>query len=237
MGTMQFNLQVTAGILGFIALFWVLTKGYLLIGTYLASYATKPPVSTQASSCDVGAGPANCQRLTVYAGTVFIVTFIIGQKDPLIAVTVPLAIILALSAYVDYYTQKLPDKLTALAALSLLTGVGLTLIIAPVPYPLGLLYSAALGALVWALPLAVIYYGLKGLGLGDLKLAPVIGAWLGLYGFEVSYTGLLLAFTLGGVVALSLVILKKLKLKDRIPYGPFLVVGAYLVWAAHVSLL
>lgn len=231
-----FKIQVAAGILGFTALIWVLTKGYLLVGTYLAAYGQNSQLSSGAN-CSVNAGPASCNRLTLFAGAIFLCTYILGQKDPLLLISVPLAIFLALSAYVDYFTQKLPDRLTVMAALTLLTGMGIALIIAPVPYPLGLLYSAALGALVWVFPLAVIYFGLKGLGLGDLKLAPVIGAWLGLYGFEVAYSGLLLAFLLGGVVALALVLAKKLGLKDRIPYGPFLVAGAYLVWALHVTFL
>lgn len=240
----QFAIQVAAAVLGFAALAWVLTKGYLLVGVYLTAYAARPlekatdktalPAGT---NCAVNAGPAACNRLTLLAGAVFLLTFILGQSDPLLVISVPLAMLVSLSAYVDYYTQKLPDRLTVLAAFALLTGLGIVLLVTPVPFPLGLLYTAALGALVWVFPLAVIYFGLKGLGLGDLKLAPVLGAWLGLYGFEVAYTGLLLAFLLGGVTALVLMAMKKLRLKDWIAYGPFLVLGAYLAWALHVTLL
>ncbi|MDO5061175.1 MAG: A24 family peptidase [Actinomycetaceae bacterium] len=235
MGEPLFHLQVAATLLGFAALGWVLTKGYLLVGRYLVSFGFGGSAATL--NCQLNSGPAACSRLSLYSGAVFLLTFILGQKDPLLAVSVPLSIFLALSAYVDYYTHKLPDKLTVLVGVSVLTGLGLTLILTPVPHPLGLLYAGALGAAVWALPLAVIYYGLRGMGKGDLKLGPLLGFWLGLYGYQVAYFGLLLAFFLGGVVALILVLAKRIEMRQRIAYGPFLALGAYFSWLAHVILL
>jgi leader peptidase (prepilin peptidase)/N-methyltransferase len=75
----------------------------------------------------------------------------------------------------------------------------------------------------------------NGLGLGDVKLVAVIGAVTGLGAAHYAAVDAVLAGVfLGGVVALLLLITRIRSLKDPIPYGPFLCVGAVL--ALYLSL-
>ena len=57
------------------------------------------------------------------------------------------------------------------------------------------------------------------MGEGDVKLAPALGIWLGL---EQGVLCLLLAFISGGIVGALLLLCRRGKLKQAIPFGPFL---------------
>lgn len=65
----------------------------------------------------------------------------------------------------------------------------------------------------------------KGMGLGDVKLAVLIGAVLGP---GLSLVWLFSSFITGGIVAAILLASRKAKLKERIAFGPFLVIGFFI---------
>ncbi len=71
-----------------------------------------------------------------------------------------------------------------------------------------------------------------GIGLGDAKLGALVGAICGL-GLDLNHIGavyaVIYAIFLGGAVALLLLVLRVRSLKDPIPYGPFLCIGASLM--------
>ncbi len=71
----------------------------------------------------------------------------------------------------------------------------------------------------------------EGMGGGDIKLAFLMGLFLGT---EKILTALVLAFTLGAFWGIILILLKKKTLKSAIPFGPFLVIGTlaalFLQW-------
>lgn len=63
----------------------------------------------------------------------------------------------------------------------------------------------------------------KGIGFGDVKLAGAIGLFLG---FKLTILAILLSFFSGAIVGLFLIALGKKTMKDPIPFGPFLALGA-----------
>jgi leader peptidase (prepilin peptidase)/N-methyltransferase len=70
----------------------------------------------------------------------------------------------------------------------------------------------------------------EGLGLGDVKLAAVAGAWIGWQSLsDVILLAAALALSL--VIALSLVRGKELSAAARVPFGCFLAPSIWLVWA------
>ncbi len=85
----------------------------------------------------------------------------------------------------------------------------------------------------------LFFYGLyrltkrKGMGLGDVYLAPVLGLLLG---WPRILIAMMLAFILGAVVGLSLVILKGKSLKSSLPFGPFMIIGSLLalIWGMEL---
>lgn len=79
------------------------------------------------------------------------------------------------------------------------------------------------------------YYGLfaalrlaypKGMGFGDVKLAGVLGLYLGWLGYGVLFVGYFTGALLGGVVGIALLASKRAGRGTRVPYGPFMVAGA-----------
>lgn len=74
--------------------------------------------------------------------------------------------------------------------------------------------------------LAFIYPG--GMGMGDVKFAGVLGLFLGYQGWGVLAVGAFSAFLLGGFFAIILIFLRKTKRKSGIPFGPWMVLGAWV---------
>lgn len=74
------------------------------------------------------------------------------------------------------------------------------------------------------------------MGFGDVKLGFIIGFLLGL---KAGLISLYLAFILGAIFGLFLIISKKKKLKSKIAFGPFLVLGMLIImfWKDTIFLL
>lgn len=99
----------------------------------------------------------------------------------------------------------------------------------------GPLTSAVAAAIV----LFVGYYLLHrfggGMGGGDVKLAGALGLLTGAYGWQVPFAATVLAFLLGGLVALLLVITRRAHRRTRIAFGPFMLTGAAAALAWHLA--
>ena len=76
------------------------------------------------------------------------------------------------------------------------------------------------------LVLALIARG--GFGFGDVKLAFMLGLFLAFRGWEHLLVGIFLAFFIGGVIAIALLLTRKKGRKDAVPFGPSLVLGAWI---------
>ncbi|WP_298942942.1 A24 family peptidase [uncultured Microbacterium sp.] len=84
--------------------------------------------------------------------------------------------------------------------------------------------GAALFAFYWLL--RAIRPG--GMGGGDVKLAGVLGIALGWIGWGALIGGAFAAFLIGGVVGIALMLTHRATRKTAVPFGPFMVVGAWL---------
>jgi leader peptidase (prepilin peptidase) / N-methyltransferase len=127
-------------------------------------------------------------------------------------------------AYIDVETMRLPDVLT----LPSIAAVGGLLVIPAVVYHQWHDYLRAWEA---AAALFVFYAALvlaKGMGRGDRKLAPVLGLCLGYLGWGAVLVGSFLGFVFGGLVGVALIARRKAGRKTKIPFGPFMILGAYV---------
>lgn len=138
-----------------------------------------------------------------------------------------LALTLLLATDLDQ--RLLPDLVT-------LPLIGVTLIAAVAgwsPLVAGQLGLAVLAAV--AIPgflFAVsIPFGEGAIGIGDLKLLVSVGL---LTGLARSIAGLVVGALAAGVVIGLLLVLRRVTLRTYIPFGPFLIIGAF--WAVLVSL-
>jgi leader peptidase (prepilin peptidase)/N-methyltransferase len=82
------------------------------------------------------------------------------------------------------------------------------------------------GMLVLYLALALLYPG--GMGFGDVKLAGVLGLFLGFVGWGELVVGAFAAFVLGGVFGIVLVAARRVGRRSGIPFGPWMLAGAWL---------
>jgi len=67
-----------------------------------------------------------------------------------------------------------------------------------------------------------------GMGYGDVRLSGVLGLYLGWLGWAPLGAGAFLGFVVGGWGGLVLLVLRRAGLKTAIPYGPYLIAGAWL---------
>lgn len=65
-------------------------------------------------------------------------------------------------------------------------------------------------------------------GMGDAKLAVVLGMYTGFLGWGTFAVGLALSFVLGGVVSIGLLLSRRAAPASRIAFGPFLIMGTAL---------
>lgn len=94
-------------------------------------------------------------------------------------------------------------------------------------------WEALLRAAIGGAALFAFYWLLRairpgGMGGGDVKLAGVLGAALGFVGWGALVVGAFAAFVVGGIVGIALMIGGRATRKTAIPFGPFMVIGAWL---------
>jgi leader peptidase (prepilin peptidase)/N-methyltransferase len=131
----------------------------------------------------------------------------------------------------DYDVQRLPDVVTlpGIAA-----GLGLSLVTGP--GPVAALAGVAAGGGV----LMAVRWGWKrmtgvdGMGLGDVKMLAMVGAFLGWRQVGVV---LFLASLTGAVCGIGLAVLGRRSLQARLPFGTFLALAAYVASLAGEALL
>ncbi|HEX4401905.1 MAG TPA: prepilin peptidase [Galbitalea sp.] len=75
--------------------------------------------------------------------------------------------------------------------------------------------------------LIVIVYP-RGMGFGDVKLAALLGLYLGWLGWGPLVVGAFAAFLAGGLFSIGLVIFRKASRKTAIPFGPWMLLGAWI---------
>lgn len=134
-------------------------------------------------------------------------------------------LLLALAA-ADWRTYLLPDPLVLTLALA---GFGASALLMPASLIDHVIGAGAGFFVFWAA--AALYRrwrGREGLGFGDAKLLGALGAW-------ISWEGLPSAVLIAAVAALSAALLRglrrgQLSADDRLPFGPFLALGGWIVW-------
>jgi leader peptidase (prepilin peptidase) / N-methyltransferase len=130
----------------------------------------------------------------------------------------------ALLFVIDLAALRLPDRIIGPLYLAIFAALAAAALGAGQPGRLG---RAALAAAI----LLAVYFVLalispSGLGLGDVKLAGVLGAFLGWLGWSQALAGTLAAFLLSGAVAIILLIATRANRRTAFPFGPLMIAGA-----------
>lgn len=128
---------------------------------------------------------------------------------------------------VDLARHRLPDVLVGPFVLGAAVLLLLPTIAEGTWSDYGRAWAAAGVLLVGYLVLAII--SPAGMGMGDVKLAPAIGLYLGWLGWSWVLLGTMAGFVLAAVVGLAMVVRSRsggrAAWKQALPFGPFMVVG------------
>ncbi len=150
----------------------------------------------------------------------YVVVVAVLWNDPLkIALGIALVTVLVPVTIIDLEHRLIPNKLTGPAAL---LAVGLGLALNPGFVPEQLIAGAAAGGFFFAA--AALYP--RGMGMGDVKLAGVLGLYLGRAVAPAIFIGLI-----AGVLVGAAIIARKGAVEGRktaVPFGPFLALGAVI---------
>lgn len=168
--------------------------------------------------------------------------------DPLLVPVYWLAVSgLILGTFVDFEHLIIPDRVTlgGILAGMILSGLVPSLHSETV-FMRALLWSS-LGTLAgWFLLWGAAVLGKfllkkEAMGFGDVKLLGAIGAFLGTK--AVLFT-ILASSLIGSLAGLTMIAMKKTKMQNRIPYGPYLALGAViwilwgqLLWQSYLKLM
>jgi leader peptidase (prepilin peptidase)/N-methyltransferase len=137
-----------------------------------------------------------------------------------------LAVGCALLIVIDLATLRLPDRLVGPLYLGVLLAFTVSAAVAGRWLSLG--RAAVAGAILLVLYFALALIRPDGLGLGDVKLAGLLGAFLGWLGWPSLVVGSVATFLLAGLVAAALLITGRGNRRTAFPFGPWMVLGAVI---------
>jgi leader peptidase (prepilin peptidase) / N-methyltransferase len=174
-----------------------------------------------------GCGERISARYPVIEGltaALYVAVVAVHLDDPLkLVLGVVLVTFLVPIAVIDLDHRKIPNKLTAPAAL---LAPALALAVEPSFVPEQLIAGLA-AAIFFFLPAAIHP---KGMGMGDVKLAGVLGLYLGAAVGVAVLAGLVVGTVVGAAVMARYGVTRGRK--TAIPFGPFLAVGALIALLA-----
>lgn len=142
----------------------------------------------------------------------------------LVALLYLAAISIALAA-IDIDVHRLPDRIVLPSIVVALVLLGASCLVENDA-------AAALRMVIGGAASFVFYFALAfakpgGMGLGDVKLAGLLGLYLGCLGWAQLAVGVLAAFVLGGIVGIVLLATRRVRRGGGIPFGPWMLAGAW----------
>ena len=152
----------------------------------------------------------------------FALTAAVVEPGPLLVVRALFAAMLVALFFIDLEHQLLPDVITLPG---IVIGLGASVFLTP-----GLIASAIGAAIGAAILLAIRWVwkratGVDGMGLGDVKMLAMIGAFLG---WQQVWLVLFVASLTGAVIGVAMASAGRGSLKTRLPFGTFLAVSAFI---------
>jgi leader peptidase (prepilin peptidase)/N-methyltransferase len=148
-----------------------------------------------------------------------------GAALALIALLYLAAVSVALT-FIDIEHHKLPN---AIVLPSYVVGAALLALSSLFVGDASSLLRAAIGGaglFVAYYLLAMLYRG--GMGFGDVKLAGILGFYLGWLGWAEFAVGAFAPFLLGGIFSVALLALKRAGRASKVPFGPWMLAGAWV---------
>lgn len=156
-------------------------------------------------------------------GILYLLTYITFGLSLKTVTGIILTSILLVVSFIDWEFMIIPNIIVLPFTLVGLVLATLSIaLVNPSKWWLPLAFSA--GSFAFMLILHLIYP--KGMGMGDVKLALMLGAFL----VKNVIAGLFFGFLIGSVAGIIFIIFKKKTLKQYIPFGPFISIGGLIAF-------
>ena len=162
---------------------------------------------------------------------VFVAGYFVYGWTPLVAARLLFACAMIVLFAIDLRHYILPNAITVPG---IVIGFALSFLLPP-GWLASLIGALAGAGVLWAI--AEAYYrlrGVQGLGMGDVKMLAMIGAFLG---WQLMLLTLVLASFAGSIVGLGLIVSGRGNMKLALPFGTFLAVGALVAAVAGEPML
>lgn len=145
------------------------------------------------------------------------------------------ATVLVILSFIDLEHGRLP---TRIIGPSMFAGVILLAAASLSKQDYKSLLDAALGSAAYGLPLLALALAVpRGMGGGDVNLAGYLGLHLGWLSLLHVVVGAFSGFVLAGFTGIALIVSRVKGRKDKIPFGPFMALGAFVAVLAGKSLI
>jgi leader peptidase (prepilin peptidase) / N-methyltransferase len=155
--------------------------------------------------------------------------------DPVLVPLLFFLPLLAGLAVVDLHTRRLPNALTGPAlvgGLLLVVGFGLVQ-----DRPAAVVTAIVTGVLLFGVLLLLSLIRPAGMGMGDVKVAGLIGLFLGLIGLGPALLAVSLSAVLAWIAGVTLIGTGRIRRGTALPFGPWLAVGALIAVLAGPELV
>jgi leader peptidase (prepilin peptidase)/N-methyltransferase len=131
--------------------------------------------------------------------------------------------VLVAQTWIDLRTQRLPREITYTGMILGAVALSIAAIVIDEPERIAM---AALGAAIALAAMWAIYALSKGgMGDGDVRLAPLLGMYLGWLNPGIVLPGLFFGFIAGAVVGVAMMATDRAGRRTPVPFGPFLALG------------
>ncbi|MBQ2835612.1 MAG: prepilin peptidase [Clostridia bacterium] len=132
-----------------------------------------------------------------------------------------------LSAFaIDYKLQIIPNRLNLTifeTGLIIAFLYGMSNVAITIDMLLGMIAGIAIFLIITLI--GGLVYGKESMGLGDIKFIGALGLYFGLTKITVIS---IIAFLIGAIIGVILIITKRKKADEYIPFGPFIVIAAFI---------
>jgi leader peptidase (prepilin peptidase)/N-methyltransferase len=126
-------------------------------------------------------------------------------------------------SFIDLHTKRLPRRIIYVTAA---VGVPLLCLAALVRHEPRRIWTMLLGAAICLAFMGAVYVVSRGgMGDGDVRLSPLLGAYLGWLNPGFVGVGLFLGFFAGAAVGVAMMAAGRAGRKTAVPFGPFLALG------------
>lgn len=132
--------------------------------------------------------------------------------------------ILIIVSFIDIEHQIVPNSLVLLGLLLGIFSILIGVTVKPLDGLIGFVIGA--GILFLIAVLGKLFMGVEGMGGGDIKLLGMIGLFLG---WKMTLMTLLFSIYFGGIFAIILLLSKRKKRGEYIPFGPFISLASFIV--------